>query len=481
MKILLLVPSSRETENVHRDVLYGCWCKGSRIGGGTLPPLSLLSTATVLKQAGHDVVLRDMIEENIGFEQLKDVVKYIDVVIVLTSTMSFVEDSNLLLELKEFNEGLKTIVFGAHPSFMPENTLEHPGIDMIIRREPEFVVRDLISLMNEGKDYDSLNGIGYKKNNRVFVNPFYPFVDYNQIPISDRSLLSQSSHYYNPIIKQYPYTTTTTSQGCPGKCKFCTAPGMTGQKLRYWNAEKVLEEIEYLLCLGYKEIYYRDETFTTFRKRNIEIARSIIERKYAFSWICNVRVGTVDKGTLALMRDAGCRLIKVGVESGVQEILNLSMKKINIKDSKELFKWARDLGIDTHAHLMFGLPGETKETIEKTIDFIFEIEPTTIDVGICTPYSGSVLYDELLEKYPDIGDITDVDLRNLHLEANYNEYFTDAPREYIEESINKVYRKFYLRPKYIFKWITRMRILSDFKYITRAGLNVLKFAAKISK
>ncbi len=480
MRILLLVPASRKTENVHRDVLYGCWCKGNRIGGGTLPPLSLLSTATVLKQAGNDVVFRDMIEENIGFEQLKDIIKHFDVVIMLTSTMSFVEDSDFLLELKKSNEVLKTIVFGAHPSFMPEDTLEHPGIDIIIRREPEFVARDLIKLMREEKNYDSLKGIGFKKNNRVFINPFYPFVDYNQIPISDRSILPQGSQYYNPIIRQYPYTTTTTSQGCPGKCKFCTAPGMTGQGLRYWKAEKVLEEIEYLLDLGYKEIYYRDETFTTFKKRNTEIARNIIERKYAFSWICNIRVGTVDKETLALMRDAGCRSIKVGVESGVQEILDLSMKNINVEDTKELFKWARNFGMDTHAHLMFGMPGETNETIEKTIDFLFEIEPTTIDVGICTPYPGSVLYNELLEKYPDIGDITDVNLKNIHLEANYNEYFTDVSGEYIEESINRVYRKFYLRPKYIFKWITKMSTLEDFKYITRSGLNVLKFAARIS-
>ena len=475
MKILCLVPSSSKVKVMHRDVLYGCWCSGNRVGGGILPPLTLLTVATILKEDGFNVTLIDMIAEEMGTEDIGDRAMDYDVVIILTSTMSFLDDVSVIGAIKDKNSEVKTILFGSHPSFMPNETLSHPEVDFIVMKEPFFAVRDLLRAMGSTKNFSDIPGIGYIDSGDVIINPDYPLIDYEDVPIADRDLLPKND-YFNPIIKKYPYTTTNTSYGCPGKCTFCIAPNMMGKKLRYWSADKVLTEIEYLLSLGIREIYYRDETFTTFSKRNRAICNAIIDKGLDFSWICNARVGTLKRDDLELMVKAGCRLIKVGVESGSQEVLDRSKKGIRTGEIEELFLWANEIGIDTHAHLMFGMPGETTNTIKETARFIKRIKPKTIDVGICTPYPGSVLFDELKKKNPDIGDGTWLDWENLHQVAHFNYLFTNVSGEDIEKAIRKLYRDFYLRPSYILRWLNEIKSPGELKRLILAGFRVIRYS-----
>lgn len=474
MKVLLLIPPFKE--NVVRDVLYGCWCKGNRIGGATVPPLVLLSVATVLKQDSNEVTLLDAQSENKSIEEVKEISKNYEILLLLTSTMTFKEDAEILKQIKEENPNIKTIIFGSHPTFLPEYSLKEGSVDIIIKREPEFVIRDLLRAIEDKKDWKKVRGIGYKENGKIKINPDYPLIEnLDNLPICDRSLLPKGIKYYNPIIKNYPYTTSETSRGCPGRCSFCTAPSMYGAKLRCWSVEKVIKEIEEIINQGYKEIYYRDETFTTFRKRNADICNEIINRKIKISWICNVRVGTVDEETLKLMKKAGCHLIKIGVESGSQEILDKSNKGIKLRDTEKLFQWAKKAGLETHAHMMLGMPGETKETIAQTLKFIKKINPTTIDIGICTPYPGSELYNNLIKKHPEIGDATKTNLGNLHTQGIYNEYYTNLKKEELERGLSKLYKSFYMDPKHIISHLATIRDFQDIKRIFSASLNLLKF------
>jgi len=475
MKTICLIPSASRTRLMHRDVLYGCWCSGNRVGGGILPPLTLLTIATVLNEDGSDVTLIDMVAQEMSIEDIEGLATSFDVVVVLTSTMSFLEDLSVIGAIRGKNPELKTIFFGSHPTFMPRETLAHSEVDFIVMKEPFYAVRDLVRALSSGWNIDDIPGIGYIDSGKPVIHPDYPFIDFEEIPIADRGLLPKHD-YFNPIIRNYPYTTTNTSYGCPGRCSFCIAPGMMGKKLRYWSAEKVLMEIEYLLSEGIREIYYRDETFTIFSKRNMSIFRSIIDKGLDFSWLCNVRVGTVKKEELALMADAGCRLIKVGVESGSQEILDRSRKGIRTVDTERLFLWAKEIGIDTHAHLMFGMPGETVKTMEETLRFIEKIKPTTIDAGICTPYPGSELFDELRKEKPDIGDGTWLNWENLHQVAHFNHLFTDVTGDDIKKMILKIYRKFYLSPPYMLKKLLDIRSGGELKRLISVGSRVVRYS-----
>ena len=198
MRILGLNPSSKFSPNVARDLLWGCWCKGKRIAGVQFPPLPLLYVATVLKEDGHDVEVLDAAGEGVSFDEVKRRIPDFDAVFLISATMSFNEDASMLLELKEANPRLKTIDFGAHATFKPEEALDRPGVDVIVRHEAEFVMRDLVRGWEAGGDgWKKVPGIGYKENGKAVVNPPYPFIkNLDELPIPDRSFLPKNLEYY---------------------------------------------------------------------------------------------------------------------------------------------------------------------------------------------------------------------------------------------------------------------------------------------
>ncbi|MGM5482434.1 MAG: B12-binding domain-containing radical SAM protein [Nanobdellota archaeon] len=475
--VLVLNPGSKQTKNVVRDLVYGCWCKGKRIGGMKSPPLNLLYIATILKENKHNVSFIDALAMGLPFGKLIPYIKKSEAVIINTSTMSFSEDTLLLEKCKKINPKIKTVIFGSHPTFMPQDCLSKKSVDIIVRKEPEFIIRDLFNkLEKSGSVWKKVKGIGYRtKGSKIIINQDYGFGDINELPIPDRNFLPKNVDYFNPLIKKVPYTTIITSRGCPAQCTFCTVPTFYGNSIRARDKDLVIKELEQIKKQGYKEFWIRDETFTIYKKRNQEICKEMIKRNLNLSWLCNARVGTVDKETMKLMKRAGCHMIKFGVESGVQRILDNVKKGISVKKTRETFRWAHEVGMDTHAHMMLGMPGETKKTIEKSINFAKLIDPTTVSFGICTPYAGTPLYYKVLKENSKINDGSACDLSELHEKAFFNEYFTSLGKDQLEKYVRKAYRKFYLRPSYIFKYLKRINNLEEFRRVILAGSNVFSF------
>lgn len=478
MKVLILNPFTKITGNVVRDLIYGCWCQGKRIGGTKFPPLNLVYVATVLKENACRVELLDAAANRKVFDDLKRRINEYKVVIMTTSMMTFNEDVSILADLKKKNNNLITMIFGSHPTFMPKYCLSKDPIDIIVRREPEFIIRDVIERIEKGgEDWKKIKGIGYRENGEIFINDFYPFMDnLDDLSFPDRTMLPEGIDYFNPVVKKVPYTTMITSRGCPGQCVFCTVPSFYGNKTRCRSVESVMEELKLIQQQGYKEVFFRDETFTFYKKRNIRICEKMIEEKMGLNWICNARVGTVDKEMMLLMKKAGCHMIKLGVESGVQKILDNINKGIELEMTRKTFKWAHEVRMDIHAHLMLGCPGETKETIRQTICFVKKINPTTVTFGICTPYPGTKLFRQVAENYPEIEDGSSCDLNKIHTKAFFNETFTSLTKKELEKSVHKAYRSFYLRPFYILAWLRRINSLSELKRVFLAGINVFRFS-----
>ncbi|MBI4609354.1 MAG: radical SAM protein, partial [Candidatus Rokubacteria bacterium] len=229
---------------------------------------------------------------------------------------------------------------------------------------------------------------------------------------------------------------------------------------------------------GFREVYFRDEIFTVNRKRTQEICRRLIEDRVDVTWICNAKVGLIDQPTMELMKAAGCHLIKFGVESGVQEILDRVEKGFKVEETAETFRWAREVEIDTHAHVMLGMPGDTRETIQRTIEFVKEIGPSTATFGICTPYPGTPLFDWVAERTGRLGDGADIDLSVLHTTAPFNELYTDLSPNELEQSIRRAYRKFYLRPGYIASRAAKISTLGELKRVVIAGAKIFDFTVR---
>jgi len=480
-QILILNPSSKIVKNIVRDVMYGCWCKGKRIGGASVPPYALLSVASVLEQAKLNVKFLDAQAEKLSWDEIVKTAKQCSTVIISTSSMTINEDAALLGRIKEDNPKVLTLAFGSHPTFLDKETLGKGSIDVCVRHEPEFIVREVVEkyLGVKKGDWRETAGISFLGSNAKTVhNKNYPNIDpLDQLPFLKTEFLPKEIEYFNPIVKRIPYITTVTSRGCPAKCTFCTAPYFYGNRLRFRSVKGVVDEMAYYWRKGYREIYFRDETFTVFKQRTLEICKLIKEKGLEkIPWICNARVNTVDQDTLKEMKETGCHLIKFGVESGNQKILDGAKKGIRVEEIVRTFGWCNELGIETHAHFMLGMPGESQKTLEQTIRFARDINPTTASFTITSPYPGSALYDEVREVYPMIGDGSRIDLSNLHTAGLYNDLYTDLKSGILEKAVKRAFREFYMRPSYWLKTIGRIRSFNDFRRFFLAGTKVLDFS-----
>ena len=230
--------------------------------------------------------------------------------------------------------------------------------------------------------------------------------------------------------------------------------------------------------MGYKDVLFRDEIFTADRERLEKICKGIIERKIKIIWASNARIGTLNEDLLKLMKKAGCYSIWLGVESGDQGILNNIKKDIKVETIEKTFQMIRKVGIDTHAHLMFGSPGETKETLRNSIEFVKKINPDTIDIGVITPFPGTELYEMVAKKTNKMEEGIQFDIGNVHTKTFFNEYFCDLKGEEIEKAITRAYKEFYLRPGYVLKRFLKMRNFNDFITNVKSGFYTTLFIIK---
>lgn len=481
MKVALLVPGSTYTGNVARDLIYGCWCKGNRIAGLTFPPLSTLVVGAVLQQSGHTVELIDAQAERLSIQAVQRRIKGFDAAVILTSTTTLNEDSLYLLNLKDEHKDLFTIAFGGHVTAEPESSLTGEGregaIDVIARREPELIVKNVIGRLAAGADWRDLDGISYRDGQgKIISNPDAELIsDLDTLPIADRNMLPKVT-YFNPVVKRYPFTTMFTSRGCPGRCIYCASPYFYGRVERAQSAERVLAELEYCAGLGYKEIFFRDENFTTNRDRVMDICAGIRRRSLDLTWICSTRATHIDREMMVAMKASGCHMLRLGVESGVQELLNNVRKGVKLERLREVFAHAHEVGLQTHAHLMVGLPGETESTFKQTVRFVKEIDPTIATFGILTAYPGTPLFYQLRGQCPEVGDGTVMDLSVLHTQAFFNQQFCSLSPEQLAGMVRSAYRSFYLRPSYMLKRLLDLRSGSIAKQYLAAGIRVLEFS-----
>jgi radical SAM superfamily enzyme YgiQ (UPF0313 family) len=480
MKAVFLKPYiGKHGKNIVRDFVYGCWCNGKRIGGMQMPPLAELYAATHVRQDEVEPVMLDAQIQPGEYEKLiNSRFDGVMAVAVMSSTQSFRNDVKTLEQIKGVNPTVKTILFGSHPTFMPEYCLREPAVDFIVMREPEESLRVLMGAIRDWKSVEGMAGVGYKVvNGQPKIGPARQFLSMDDLPIPDRSLLPKGVDYFNPVVRRLPYTTMQTSRGCPARCIFCTAPTFFGNKARARSVEKTLEEIREVKRLGYREIFFRDETFTAYKKRNTEICEGMLSENLDMSWIANGRVDMIDREQMELMKKAGCHMLKFGVETGSEELLKSYNKGTTIEQAQRAFRYAREVGIDAHAHIIFGGAGETLDTIKNTIDFVIDLEPFTASFGIVTPYPGTELFDSVAHLHPEILDGSDSNMDNLHTMGFFSESICGIPGDELSRRIVQAYRKFYMRPAYLLKRLFKIRSADELVVQLIAGMNIFQFAA----
>ena len=433
-------------------------------------PISLPSIAAVLRKSGHEVKIVDSIVENYTEKQVKEEVEKFRPALVLVdmSTATFYGDLETIKKVKEVN-GCHLTAIGTHVTSLPEDSLKTSLLDSVIRGEPEETALELANTLDNGCNLAHVKGISFKENGKVITNPARPFIkDLDSLPFPARDLIKNEK--YTMPISNRPYTLVITSRGCPNQCIYCTAHQYYGHKLRLRSPQNIIDEIEEVVKEhGVKDITMWSDTFTLDRAFVIDICNEIKKRGLKFRWMANSRVDKVDPELLALMKSSGCKMLSFGVESGCQTILDNVRKKTTIEQIKKAFKWCRQAKIETIAHFVFGLPGETKETLEETLDLLKKIKPDYAQFYGAIPFPGTKFY-ELAKKR---GWLVTKDWSKFELNQN----IVSTPSLSVEElrkAKEKAFRAFYFRPAYILKRLTRLRSVKEIINVPKQSLSFVK-------
>jgi hopanoid biosynthesis associated radical SAM protein HpnJ len=379
-----------------------------------------------------------------------------DFVVIFTCTAGFQSDIRLAEMMKTAKPSLTIAFVGPHVTVLPEESLQaSEAVDFVVRKEFDYAVAEFAW----GKKFEDIAGISFRKNGQFFHNPDRPVLDdLDRLPfvadVYKRDL--DFTKYSIPFIL-YPYISFYTSRGCPAHCTFCLWPQtMTGHRWRTRSSENVVAEVMRAqeLFPQVKEIFFDDDTFTWQKARVLELCGKLQPLK--FTWSCNARV-TTDFETLEAMKKTGCRLLVVGFESGDPTILKNIKKGATTEQALAFMKNCRRLGLMVHGDFQIGHPGETRETIEKTILFAVQLDPDTIQVSISHPFPGTQFYDYL----KDHGYLTYTAMSDEQGHQLPNIQYPGLSRQEIIKAVEDFYARYYFRPRIIFRIVRRALFISS--------------------
>ncbi|MBI4439701.1 radical SAM protein [Candidatus Woesearchaeota archaeon] len=361
-------------------------------------PFFLAYAAAVLKQNNHDVYLKDCVAERLnqyGFLKYLEEVKP-EMVVMETSTPSIENDLAWAKKIKEI--GCITVMTGPHATAVPLEVLKEPYVDYVLPGEIDYSLRDLSNTLRDKKNVHALSGVHSKMpNGDMVMNKPAPLItDLDGLPYPYREGLPMEN-YIDPACKHAPGIQMIASRGCPNQCIYCyESQNFYGRpNYRVRSVKNVADEMEHLIkTYKVREIYFDDALFSVSQQRVIELCDEILKRKMNIYWsaMCDAKLKIE---TLRKMKESGCVMIKFGVESANREILKNIRKHITPEDVIAIVRNCREIGIETHATYMFGLPGETKETIKETMNFAFNIAPAdTAQFAAAIPNPGTKFYED---------------------------------------------------------------------------------------
>src|SRR5665811_2247979 len=284
---------------------------------------------------------------------------------------------------------------------------------------------------------------------------------------------------YNVPFLLHPYVALYSTRGCPAQCTFCLWPQtLSGHAWRKRSTDDVAAEMANAKKLfpHVKEFFFDDDTFNIQKARTVELCEKL--KPLGLTWSCTSRV-TTDYETLKAMKEAGCRLLIVGYESGDPQILKNVKKGATVERARQFTKDCKKLGLLVHGDFILGLPGETKETIRTTIDFAKEIDCETIQVSVAHAYPGTELYDYAVKNGFMVGDNKMVD-EGGHQLAHIQ--YPGLPADDIMSAVHRFYDEYYFRPKAVFRILRKAAFDSnDRKRLYKEAKSFLKLRSARNK
>lgn len=364
-------------------------------------PFFLAYSSALLKKHSFDVVLIDAIVEKMSYSYFLKLIKKINPRLLFCETSTVTLEHDLRL-LNMIDKNIAVALGGPDVNMrQPAFLKKHRFIDYVIIGEYESTLVELASNLETNKSPKGISGLIYRDKNIVVVNSLRPLISLDELPWPLREDLPMERYNDTPGDMPLPSVQMLASRGCPYRCKFCLWPQVMyqGNNYRTRNTVDVVDEMEYLVReKQFKSIYFDDDTFNIGKQRMLKLCGEINRRKLNIPWAIMARADLMDEEILDNMKGAGLFAIKYGVESATQELLDGISKNMDIKKTVEIIKFTKMLGIKTHLTFTFGLPGETKETVLRTVELALKLDPESAQFSITTPFPGTIFYEDMKKK-----------------------------------------------------------------------------------
>ncbi len=467
-RIMLIEPGTETKEGVMR-ILASI---GTNKVNWKFPPLDLLGVGGILRKNGiEDFVILDALNLELTHEQTKEFIKKErpEFVVFTFTVYTIKNDMKVATLAKEVSPDIKTLAINFAAESYPGVFLEDfPDVDYVAYHEPEYPVLELI---NSGYRPEKVSGIYYRNNGKVKKNPERTLFNLDDIGIMPHDKIPIKI-YRSPYQKRSPMSATSFSRGCINMCTHCIGSRYLslykgghakGGHVRIRSHESCLEELRLLQSLGVKELRFFDGELTADMDWAEALFEKMIEEKLDITFSCNVRADTVRNGLLKKMKQAGCHLVSIGIDSVDQDILDNMKKNLTPAEIAHAIELIKKHGFRLTTYTTFGHKGETRETMLKTIDFIKRVNPDLASFTIAVPVIGTEFYNYLKENHL-LDESAPLDKYDPNLPPVYS-----YPQLSSKDMYNIAmygYRSFYFRPSYILK-----RLLysdsrwNDFKYM----------------
>ncbi|MFX0102785.1 MAG: B12-binding domain-containing radical SAM protein [Candidatus Hodarchaeota archaeon] len=443
------------------------------------PPLGLAYLAAMIKDK-HEIIVIDAAAENLKFERIfKKIEDFNPEIVGITTNISIADIAcELAYKIKIRFRKLKIVLGGPWATSNYEYALNRKIADYVVYGEGEFVFTELLEKLENNENLDNIEGLAYLENKKVVFKPRTHFIEnLDELPFPAWEYFPPSNKYFHHY-RHFPLYPMMITRGCPYSCINCTKH-VHGFKIRKRSQENVIREMKYLIQkFKVKEIIIVDDNFTFDVKYAESILDEIIKEKLNIHLLLpnGIRADTLTPKLLKKMRRAGVYGFAIGVESGVQSIVNKIGKTLDLNKVKYAANLAKKYGFLLRAFFILGLPYDSFDTMHQTIEFAKEINPHFAYFFIATLFPGTEMFD-IVNKMGRVQQVSlygkDEKKLDEHVSRNIGFFF----KPMINYSIGKLkpgdvkraytlaVRKFYLRPAKILSIINTIRSISELKWI----------------
>ena len=426
-----------------------------------LPPTDLMYLASVAEKEGFEAKICDYSQGGDLVEDLKEFKP--DYLVVNVATPTLEHDLDALKIAKDILPNVVTIAKGAIFLTKSEDILKnHEALDIVIFGEAEDTLKEIL------QGVEKPLGIYYREDGQIKFSGVRPFIDnLDEIPFPARHLVDNT--IYRRPDNNKVQAVVKVARGCPFHCFFCLATPVSGAKVRRRSVENIVEELkECVEKYNITNFVFWSDIFNLDKNWTMALCQAIIDSGLKITWSANTRADTADDEMAKMMYKSGCRLVSIGVESGSQYMLEKMGKKITLDDVRRTVKAFKDAKIRIYNYFVIGLPWESEETVEETIRFAIELDSDFISFYTATPLPGSRFYEYAKEH--DLFD-KETSFENAYFYPAVNTH--NLTRDRVFELHKSAIKRFYLRPLYILKMLTRIRSFAEVKSYFTAGINLL--------